>query len=94
MMFVDVSLRMRVEKLEARLAELESRFTAPEPQPACKLAHDWMLEHLKDIASEIELDRDSEWLDSDLIDDKCLSDYDLELLREGIKEDKLSRGEP
>ena len=70
----------------------DTRFTAPEPQPACKLAHDWMLEHLKDIASEIELDRDSEWLDSDLIDDKCLSDYDEEL--KGIKEDKLSRGEP
>ena len=60
MMFVDVSLRMRVEKLEARLAELESRFTAP--QPACKQNHDWMLQHLKDIASELENDRDEKWL--------------------------------
>ena len=44
MMFVDVSLRMRVEKPEARLAELESRFT--EPQPACKQNQEYMLEKL------------------------------------------------
>ena len=49
---------IRIEILEARLAELESRFTAPEPQPACKLAHDWMLQHLKDIASELENESD------------------------------------
>ena len=63
-MFVDVSLRMRVEKLEARLVELESRFVEPEPQPACKLAHDWMLEHIKDIASELEIESDLKLWDS------------------------------
>ena len=62
MMFVDVSLRMRVEKLEARLAELESRFTTPEP--ACKQNQDWMLQHLKDIASELELEGDAKLWDS------------------------------
>ena len=62
MMFVDVSLRMRVEKLEARLAELESRFTAP--QPACKQNQDWMLQHLKDIASELEIESDLKLWDS------------------------------
>ena len=63
-MFIDVSLRMRVEKLKARLAELESRFTAPEPQPACKQNQDWMLEHIKDIASELELEGDAKLWDS------------------------------
>ena len=64
MMFVDVSLRMRVEKLEARLAELESRFVEPEPQPACKQNQDWMLQHLKDIASELELEGDAKLWDA------------------------------
>ena len=39
-------------------------FTAPEPEPACKLAQDWMLQHLKDIASEIEIESDLKLWDS------------------------------
>ena len=35
-----------------------ANLTAPEPEPACKHNQDWMLQHLKDIASELENDRD------------------------------------
>ena len=42
--------------------ELANDFTTPEPQPACKQNQDWMLNHIKDIASETEIERDENWL--------------------------------
>ena len=83
--FVIQELWKAINDLKDRVSSIEN-FTTPEPEPACQLAHDWMLYHLRDIASEIEIEIDSDWLDCDLVDDKCLNDYDMELLR-------MSRGE-
>ena len=42
-----------------RIAELEARFTEPEPQPDCKQNHAYLLEYL-------ELQRDAGWLEDKL----------------------------
>ena len=48
--------------MEHELVLASNQFATAEPQPACKQNHDWMLQHLKDIASEIEIDKDEKWL--------------------------------
>ena len=48
--------------LEHELVLADDQFATTEPQPACKQNQDWMLQHLKDIASELENDRDEKWL--------------------------------
>ena len=35
-----------IESFEKRIVALENRFSAPEPQPACKQNQVWMLDHL------------------------------------------------
>ena len=48
--------------LNERVKKLENRFTESDLHPVCKQNHDWMLNHIKDIASEIEIERDENWL--------------------------------
>ena len=62
--WAEMDIATAMVELEKRISALENRFTAPEPQPACKQNRDWMLEHLKDIASEIEIESDLKLWDS------------------------------